>query len=379
MKSWRLVRATQSAAMSSRDVGREAGVLDVVGGRDQVLDLVVEERVVAHAVHVVAKRQHAVVGAEGAETRLPERLPAHLQQQPAQEEEQGVAPVGRVGPVPHRFHVEVRLEHAAHQLEDLVRHVRGARGEDDGGAERRGGRGGGVGQVAGQLDQIGQHPAARGGLDLLRLVAGVAAHVERLPRRARERRSGPPAPAGVAGHRARRDAGEPEERGREIGLAGDHETSIARAKPRLDARDGPVGQMPRVGHEQHAHGAEPLLGEIGLLHEIVLEVAAGEQHGGAGGGQVGVLALEPGAGTPPRVGEPVGLAPRHGQGRVGVAARPAPQHRDVVPPGTDHAGQSSGRTRALSSLVCVVPPAVYSRHDHHRRSLTRALEPALGR
>ena len=183
------------------DVGREAGILDVVGGRDQVLDLVVEEGEVAHAVHVVAEREHTVVSAEGAQAGLPERVEADLEQQPAQEEEQGVAPVGRVGPVPHRLHVEVRLEHAAHQLEDLIGHVGGAPGEDDGGAERRDGRGGGVGQVAGQLDQIGQHAAAGGGLDLLRLVAGVAAHVERLPRRAREGRSGPPAPAGVAGHR----------------------------------------------------------------------------------------------------------------------------------------------------------------------------------
>jgi len=335
-----------------RDVGREARVLDVVGGRDQVFDLVVEERVVPHAVHVVAEGEHAVVGAEGAQAGLPERVEPDLKQHAAQEEEQGVAPVSRVGPVAHRLHVEMRLEHATHQLEDLVGHVGGARGQHDRGAERGDGRGRGVGQVAGQLDQVGEDSAAGGSLDLLHRMPGVAAHVERLPRGARERRARPPAPAGVAGDRERGGAGEAQEGGREVGPAGHHEAAVARAEPGLDVRDGPLAEVLGVGHEQRADAGEALLGEVGFLHDVVLEIAAGQQHGGAGGGQVGVLALEPGAGTAPRVGEAVGLAAGHGLGRVGVAARPAPQHRDVVPPGTDHAGQSSERTRALSSLVC---------------------------
>lgn len=249
-----------------RDVGREARVLDVVGGRDEVLDLVVEEGVVAHAVHVVAERQHAVVGPEGAQAGLPERVEPYLEQHAAQEEEQGVAPVGRVGPVAHRLHVEVRLQHAAHQLEHLVGHVGGARGQHDRGAERGGGRGGGVGQVAGQLDQVREDAAARGGLDLLHRVPGVAAHVERLPRGARERRARPPAPAGIAGDRARGGAGEAQEGGREVGLTGHHEAPVARAEPGLDARDGPLAEVLGIGHEQRTDAGEPLLGEIGLLH-----------------------------------------------------------------------------------------------------------------
>src|SRR6185295_6322874 len=108
-----------------------------------------------------------------------------------------------------------------------------------------------------------------------------------------------------------------------------------------------------------------------------LEVAAGEQHGGAGGGQVRVLALEPGAGPTPRVGEPIGLAPRRGAGRVGVAARPAPQHRDVVPPGTDHVGQSSGRSRGLSSLVC--PRRPRCARPRYIRAMTTAADPSRER
>jgi hypothetical protein len=182
-------------------------------------------------VHVVAEREHAVVGAERAQARAPEVVEAHLQQQAPQEEEQGVAPVGRVGPVADRLHVEVRLQHAADQLQHLVGHVGGAVGEDDGGPERDGGRGGGAGQVAGELDQVGEHPAARGGLDLLGGVAGVAAHVEGLPRGPRERRAGPPAPAGVAGHWTRRAAGEAEHRRRQVRPPGDDQAAIAAPEP----------------------------------------------------------------------------------------------------------------------------------------------------
>ena len=100
-------------------------------------DLVVEEGEVAHAVHVVAEREHAVVGAERAQPGLPQGLEPDLEQQAAQEEQQGVAPVGGVRPVPHRLDVQMRLEHAAQQLEDLVGDVDGAVGEHDGGAQRR--------------------------------------------------------------------------------------------------------------------------------------------------------------------------------------------------------------------------------------------------
>src|SRR4029077_6315305 len=139
--------------------------------------------------------------------------------------------------------------------------------------------------------------------------------------------------------------------------------------PGLDAHDGPLAEVLGVGHEQRTDAGEPLLGEVGFLHDVVLEIAAGQQHGGAGGGQVGVLALEPGAGTAPRVGEAVDLAARYGPGRGGVAAPPAPHPPDVVPPGTDHAGQSSERARGLSSLVC-------PRRPRYSRAVTTAADPS---
>ncbi len=318
------------------DVGREARVLDVVGGRDQVLDLVVEEGVVPHAVHVVPEGEHAVVSSEGAQAGLPEIVEARLLQQAPQEEEQGVAPVGRVGPVADRLHVEVRLQHAAHQLQDLVGHVGGARGEHDRGAERRGGRGGGVGEIAGQLHQVREHAAARRGLDDLRGVARVAAHVERLPRRPRERRAREPAPSGVAGDRPRRGPGQPEDGRGQVGPAGDDQPPAAGREPALDARDRVGAEVGRVGDQQRAQAGQHLVAEIGFLDEIVLEVAAPQQHGGTRRAQVGVLALEPGARAIPRVGEAIGVAAGDRVGRVGVAAPPAPQRRDVVPPGTDH-------------------------------------------
>jgi hypothetical protein len=114
------------------DVGREGRVLDVVARRDQVLDLVVEEGVVAHAVDVVAERQHAVIGAERAQPGLPQRCQADLAHQSAQKEQQRVAPVRGVGPVAHRLDVEMGLHHAADQLEHLVGDVDRLVGEYDG-------------------------------------------------------------------------------------------------------------------------------------------------------------------------------------------------------------------------------------------------------
>ena len=126
------------------------------------------------------------------------------QQQPPQEEEQRVAPVRRVGPVPHRLDVEMRLHHAADQLEHLVGDVDGPVGEDDGRPElawrspwrrcsdRRSARPGRRARGC---------PAA--GSTCCAACAGVAADIERLPGGAGEGRAGQPAPAGVAGHRAR--------------------------------------------------------------------------------------------------------------------------------------------------------------------------------
>ncbi len=169
------------------DVSRERRVLDVVGGGDEVLHLVVEEREVEHPVHVVAEREHPLVGAEGPQPGLPEGIEADFPQQVAQEKEQRVAPVRGIRPVPHRLHVEMRLQHATQELENLVGHVDGAVGEHDGGAQGGRGRGGGIGQIAGQLHQLGQDAAARRRLDPPGHVAGKPAHVEALPGRVAER------------------------------------------------------------------------------------------------------------------------------------------------------------------------------------------------
>ena len=192
------------------DVGREGRVLDVVAGGDEVLDLIVEKVEVEHPVHVVTEGEHALVGAEGAQTRVPEGLEPDLEEKISQEEEQRVAPVRGVGPVSDRFHVQVRLEHAAHELEHLVGHVRGAVGEDDGGAHGGRGRRGRSGQIARQLHEVGKNAATRRGLDPLYGVAGKAAHVEALPGRVREGGARPPAPPCIAGDGCRRAGGQSE-------------------------------------------------------------------------------------------------------------------------------------------------------------------------
>jgi hypothetical protein len=74
------------------DIGREGGILDVVAGGNEILDLIVEEGEVEHAVHVVTKREHAVVGAEGSEPGLPHALEADLSEDSPQEEEERSRP-----------------------------------------------------------------------------------------------------------------------------------------------------------------------------------------------------------------------------------------------------------------------------------------------
>jgi hypothetical protein len=168
------------------DVGREGGILDVVAGGNEIFDLVIEEGEVEHAVHVVTEREHAVVGAEGPEPGLPQALEADLAEDPPQEEEERVAPVGGVRPVADRFHVQMSLEHSADQLEHLVGDIRRAVGEHDGRAQIGGGGRGGVGQITGELDQVGKHAAPRRRPDFLDRVAGIAADVKLLPRVAGE-------------------------------------------------------------------------------------------------------------------------------------------------------------------------------------------------
>src|SRR5262249_61135054 len=72
---------------------------------------------------------------------------------------------------------------------------------------------------------------------------------------------------------------------------------------------------------------------IRRLDHVVLEVAAGDQHARRVRGEVGMLTLDPGARAIPRIREGVGLAGLLGEGDVGVAASPAEQHSDLMPPG----------------------------------------------
>ena len=126
------VRATQSRGHRLADIGREGRILDVVAGRDQVLDLVVEEAEVASCRArrggTTARRRRCRTSA-GVSARAASS--PRSEQQAAQEEQQRVAPVRRIRPVAHRLDVQMRLHHAADQLEHLVGDVGGAIGDDD--------------------------------------------------------------------------------------------------------------------------------------------------------------------------------------------------------------------------------------------------------
>ena len=162
-------------------------------------------------------------------------------------------------------------------------------------------------------------------------VAGMAAHVDALPRRVGERRAGQPAPARVAGDRRRRVAGEPEPMRGDVRLARDDQAAIGPAQPALEARVALARQVRRVRNEDGAIPGEPLVGEVGLLHDVVLEVAAGEQDARGVGREIREFTLEPGAWAPPGVGERIGLPASGGLGSVGIATSPAEQHRDRMP------------------------------------------------
>ena len=313
------------------DVGGEARVLDVPAGRDQVLDLVVQHRVVAHSVHVVTEREHALVGAPGAQPRLPQRRETHVQRQPADEKQQRVAPVRRVGPVPDRLHVEVGLQHAADQLEHLVGDVDGAVGGDDGGAEPRGGDGAGVAQVTAEFEQVGQHAAARRRLHELHRMAAVAADVHRLPGVVGEWRAFQPAPAGVAGNVARLGRAQAEQGRRQVGAAGDDQAVSGVAHPGLDARDGGGLEVTGVRDEERGVRIQHRSAELGLVHDVVLQVAACQEQVRARRRQIGVLALEPGALLAVGALEGVGLFALRCLLRVCKAAGLTEKHGHVVP------------------------------------------------
>src|SRR6185369_9052356 len=129
----------------------------------------------------------------GPEPGLPQALESDLAEDSPEEEEERIAPVRRVRPVADRFHVQMSLEHPAYQLEHLVGDVRRTVGEDNGRTQSGGGRRGGVGQVTGELYEVGEHAAPRRRFDFLRRVPGIAAHIELLPRVAGEGRIRPPA------------------------------------------------------------------------------------------------------------------------------------------------------------------------------------------
>ena len=349
------------------DIGREGRVLDVIAGGDQVLDLVVEEVEVEHAVHVVAERQHAVVRAERPEPRLPQGIEPDVQQHAPEEEQDRVAPVRGIRPVPDGLDVQVRLEHAAEQLEDLVGDIGRPLGEHDARPERRDRRGGRAGQIAREFHQVGEHAAARRRLDAVHLVAGIARGVCGLPGGAGERRIRPPAPPRIAGDRRRRARAQPEQARRHVRLARDDQAAIGAAEPALDARDGVARQVAGVRHEERAIPGEPVVTEVGLLDDVVLEVAASQQEARRIGGQVGVFPLEPGARTPPGVGERVGLAASRRLGGVRIAAPAAPQHRDVMP------SRADPFVHGLTSQIGLAPVgrAVRGPHCTERRAATR--------
>ena len=243
------------------DVGREGRILDVVARRDQVLDLVVEEGVVAHAVDVVAERQHAVIGAEGAQPGLPQRREPDLQHQAPQEEQQRVAPVGGIGPVAHRLDVQMGLHHAAEHFEHLVGDVGRLLGKRRCRARARPS----VAVVAslrspGQLDQLGEHAAARRRLDPLHRMALVAADIKAFPglagegrRRAASASRCSPAPLPAC------RISSPSRRGGRLVLPHDHQPAIGPGQPPLDAghglpaRDGP--RWARAAREQRSSRA----------------------------------------------------------------------------------------------------------------------------
>jgi hypothetical protein len=86
--------------------------------------------------------------------------------------------------------------------------------------------------------------------------------------------------------------------------------------------------MRRIGNEQGAITIEPLLAQVGLVAEVVPDIAAGEQESGGVRRQIGVFTLHPGARHVPGVGEGIGLAPRGSLRGVGVATAAAEQHGD---------------------------------------------------
>ena len=219
------------------------------------------------------------------------------------------------------------------------------------------GRRRGVAEIARELDQVGEHAAARRRLDLLHGMALVAADIEAFPGVAGERRSGPPAPAGIALHRLRRAGGEPEQARRKVGLAGHDQPAVGAAQPALDALDGLRREMAGIGHEEKAAALEPGLVEVGFLDQVVLEVAAGEQQAGRVRREIGVSALHPGARQAPGIGEGVGLAAARGLCGIGVATGAAEQQDDVMTGLVGHGAYlpraaAKGNGRVLPGRFC---------------------------
>ena len=180
----------------------------------------------------------------------------------------------------------------------------------------------------------------------MRRMALVAADIERLPGIAGEERSRPPAPAGVALHRRGFAGVQPEQAGRQVGLAGDDQAALATGQPGFDARDGLGREMTGVGNEQRPATREPRRVEPGFLDQVMLEIAARQQHARGVGREVGVFAFDPGARQAPGIGEGVGLAACLGFGGVGVAAATAEQHDDVVSVVIGHGGDCARRLPA---------------------------------
>ena len=191
-------------------------------------------------------------------------------------------------------------------------------------------------------------------------IALVAADIEIFPGVAGEGRTGQPAPAGIALHRLLRAGFQPEQAGRQVGLAAHDQASPAAGEPALDAGHGLGGEVRGVGHEQRPAAVEPPLVELGLLDQMVLEIATSQQQARGVGREIGIFAFDPGARQAPGIGEGVGLATRAGFGGIGVAAAAAEQHDDVVEGLIGHGGDcarvvpadANGNGRGLPGRFC---------------------------
>lgn len=165
----------------------------------------------------------------------------------------------RVGEMPDGLDIEVGLHHSADQLEDLVGDEERPVGDDDARSELCHGSRRSVFQIAGQLDEVGEHTAAGGRFHLLHCEVAEAADIELFPIVVGERRAGQPAPAREALDRGGGARFEAQQMWRQVGLAGHDQTAVLPCEPALDACDGLCPQMTGIGDQQRTQCRQLLL------------------------------------------------------------------------------------------------------------------------